>query len=365
MKTSMKIHKTIFVLVATIAMVFVSGVQISQSRDWKDMEPEFSPEARFGHSLVTLPDGNVVMFGGEAEDHRLFNDLHFFGDDWRAVEPANDPPSARKFHKAWVVGDQVYIHGGQSLTELLDDLWRYDTNSNTWTDITPSGPRPSARFAHSSAQLSDGGTLIFAGNDGQGDQLDLWHYDPGSNQFNELQECNLTYAYHTAHIFDNFMFVLGRPNTIVAYDMQLGAWRYIPQGPPTSGRSVSAAWINPSDQNMISIFGGLDADGQESAAVYEMNVATGEIIERAEPMPFPVIDSDAAPLPSSMTPENTSTQKVSTDISASSEPSSLFIPLVFFGGSSSGQAINNTFLFNRTEKSAVLPGVLMLLLEDE
>jgi hypothetical protein len=345
-KIGMKTHKVLVTLLMATGILWMDARPL-RADDWQPMEPEGSPEARSGHSMVTLPDGRVVAFGGQAEDYTLFNDLHFFEDCWTPITPENDPPPARKFHKAWVVGDNMYVHGGQTVSELLDDLWRYDVNANTWADITPSGERPRARFGHSTAQLPDGNTLIFAGNDGESDLLDLWRYSPSENLFTKLPYCNLTYSHHSAHIVGDFMFVFGRPNVTAVYDMSIGAWNYAPIGFPISGRAVSTIWKNSQGEDRLSIFGGLDAEGRESATVYEMNLATGEINQRKEPMPFPLIDSAAAPLPRSSEPEGSSVQvKSASGIQPLNETSSTFVPLLIFGGESGDEIIDNTLLFD-------------------
>jgi hypothetical protein len=330
-----------------VSSIWVAGAIRASANDWTPLSPPDSPDARWGHSLVTLPDGNVVMFGGEAEDHRLFNDLHFFGDHWSERVPANDPPPARASHKAWAVGDQMYVYGGRGESQLFDDLWRYDSTANTWADVTPGGERPSARYAHSTAQLPEGITLIFGGNDGISDLLDFWYYNPAGNTFTELSECYLTYAHHTAHIISHFMFVFGRPNVVSAYDIDLGAWRYVPTGPPLSGRFASAVRRNRFGDDILTLYGGLDAEGVESAKVYEMNMQTGEMTERAEAMPFPWTDGALAPFPESEEPES-SVRSPAADplLTPRSGSGSNAVPFFFFGGQSGGQALDDTILFD-------------------
>ncbi|MBA4379909.1 MAG: hypothetical protein C0393_04360, partial [Anaerolinea sp.] len=111
--------------------------------DWTPITPPDSPSARHGHSMVTLPDGRVMLFGGVDGSDKLFNDLHVFdGIIWSPMTPANDPPPGRSLHTAWVYGDRMYVADGigkpvpgQTYTTLHEELWRYDLPSNTWQQL--------------------------------------------------------------------------------------------------------------------------------------------------------------------------------------------------------------------------------------
>ena len=129
--------------------------------DWSQLNPPNSPTARFGHSMVSLPDGRVVLFGGEGENG-LNNDLFIFpiihnaGVVVAALNAGDTPPSPRRDHIAWYHNDKMYVMGGLEKradgTYLIEDLWRYDIPINTWeqlqnpADVIPfdAYPSPSA-----------------------------------------------------------------------------------------------------------------------------------------------------------------------------------------------------------------------------
>ena len=52
-----------------------------------------------------------------------------------------NPPiefTPRRLHTAVAVGSSIFITGGYSATRRLDDdMWRFDFDTNTWTDLTP------------------------------------------------------------------------------------------------------------------------------------------------------------------------------------------------------------------------------------
>src|SRR5439155_10844585 len=66
---------------------------------------------------------------------------------WVQVNPSGPQPPARFNHTAvWdPVGNRMIIFGGASAAPL-GDLWSYSPTGNTWTQLTPAGPAPSARF---------------------------------------------------------------------------------------------------------------------------------------------------------------------------------------------------------------------------
>lgn len=42
----------------------------------------------------------------------------------------------RRLHTAVAVGSSIFITGGYSATRRLDDMWRFDFDTNAWTDLT-------------------------------------------------------------------------------------------------------------------------------------------------------------------------------------------------------------------------------------
>ena len=118
----------------------LSPAHILNPEDWTPITPPDSPSPRQGHSMVTLPDGRVMLFGGVDAQDKLFNDLHSFEANlWSPVTPANDPPPGRFGHIAWGWSDKMYVQGGlkpiQGGNLLYEDMWRYDLLSNTWQQL--------------------------------------------------------------------------------------------------------------------------------------------------------------------------------------------------------------------------------------
>lgn len=86
------------------------------------------PPPRKGHSAVTYQHCMIVFGGHDSGGNQGFmNDVwvyDFAESEWREVEiekTLNPPP--RNFHKAAVLGDKMYVFGGNNDDGLLSDFW--------------------------------------------------------------------------------------------------------------------------------------------------------------------------------------------------------------------------------------------------
>lgn len=129
---------------------------------------------RAGHS-ISIVKGRAYIFGGETSPGKLANnDMHIIilpssgvsDTDYtvvtaRGTEPKPKAvPCARKHHIASVVGDRIYIYGGQYVNkqaiqkEEKGQIWVFDTTTNTWSYLQPeesSSRTPGRRARHAAA----------------------------------------------------------------------------------------------------------------------------------------------------------------------------------------------------------------------
>ncbi len=106
---------------------------------------------------------------------------------WSQLAPAGSAPAPRTDH-TWTVdggGNVAYLFGGRgdAAAGNLDDLWAFDLEAETWSELAAGPP---ARFGHNAAWVPGVGVVIFAG---QGDGRffnDLWAYNPDEGAWREL-----------------------------------------------------------------------------------------------------------------------------------------------------------------------------------
>jgi len=111
-----------------------------------------------------------------------FNDLWVYstlGYKWTQMIPGGPLPPARYGHVAEVVGENMYVFGGYGATMTsLNDMWAYSFTFNLWQQLKPTGSIPSPRFDSASWVIGEA-VYIFGGNDGA--LLDLYAYYPHLN----------------------------------------------------------------------------------------------------------------------------------------------------------------------------------------
>ena len=97
---------------------------------------------------------------------------------WAPLDTAAGP-AAREDH-TWTVdgaGERAYLFGGRA-GQPFGDLWAYDIATDTWSELTPAGPTPPARFGHEAAWVDGIGLVVYAGQAGSTFFDDLWAYEP-------------------------------------------------------------------------------------------------------------------------------------------------------------------------------------------
>jgi len=357
--------------------MMILGISSILADDWTPPNPGNPPDARQGHSMVTLPDGRIMLFGGEGYQGDLKDDLFVYdANGWNTVVPANNPPPKRTEHQAWTMGSKMLVYGGYGETGALDGIWAYDTESNEWYEPAV-GSYPPARSGHATIPQSDGSILILGGQESDSTKLnDFWRYSSGSFQqltdcpraysnhiahmidddvlfvfgepgvsgsFQQLPDCPRAYSNHIAHMIDDdVLFVFGEPGVIAYYQFSAGMWDLLSGGPPLNGYACSSMAQNAEGQNIIFIFGGIDAGGNESDLVYEFNTMTGELTQRAELMPQPMANSASAQLPIIPPYFKHSPLLWQTGTSTREQYN---ISGILFGGLSGGVPNNNTYAF--------------------
>eukprot|EP00117_Sycon_ciliatum_P039017 scpid59324/ scgid28898/ Nitrile-specifier protein 2 len=88
-------------------------------------------------------------------------------------------------------GNSVYVFGGQGGSGIMNDLWRFDLSTNSWTEVNPTtSARPPVRFSMISGFYTQGpdGLFVISTGEGSGKVFynDIWAYNVRTGVWTEL-----------------------------------------------------------------------------------------------------------------------------------------------------------------------------------
>mmetsp|Transcript_28248 Transcript_28248/g.63069 ORF Transcript_28248/g.63069 Transcript_28248/m.63069 type:complete len:535 (-) Transcript_28248:168-1772(-) len=186
---------------------------------WSEL-PELPSACRWGHAATRVVDSITntelaAVFGGRKLNHATgafeYNDeLWFFqpgtqGGSWtQAKNYGSYSPNPRDHTSLTFDANthSLYVFGGRTQASLnkpaLRDLWKYSLQTESWTELHPSGRQPQTRYLHYAASLR-GGMAMFGGehidqaNEGMHESAkrdtklnDLWFYEYEHNRWTSL-----------------------------------------------------------------------------------------------------------------------------------------------------------------------------------
>ncbi|KAJ3437721.1 leucine-zipper-like transcriptional regulator [Anaeramoeba flamelloides] len=148
------------------------------------------PESRCYHTCVCLLN-KLYLFGGISNGQYL-NDLwvfDFIQEKWKQLQ-IQGAPEERCYHGMVTFQNSFYIFGGMNKDELLlSDFWEFDCIKRIWKKITPKGEIPSGRKFFSCSVIGPF-LYIFGGETSTKIVNDLYKYEYGTNQFFLITETN-------------------------------------------------------------------------------------------------------------------------------------------------------------------------------
>lgn len=158
----------------------LTSVVVFDGRVWTDMTP--LPESRRGAAAALLPDGRLLVAGGERDGEPLDSTL-ILTPDGNAWAEGPDMPYAQAYMGTVTIDGLVYLFGG-SVPERADDVLIFDSAAETWNSGTPM-PIAGSRIAVAAA---DGAAYLFGGRaepDGGG-LVATMRYDPVADSWQTL-----------------------------------------------------------------------------------------------------------------------------------------------------------------------------------
>ncbi len=159
--------------------------------NWTQIVNGTTPPARYSHSLsYDSKRKKIIMFGGDPDTGEYLNDIwEWNGEDWNKLNTLNNPPE-RMGHSMNYINtyDRFIMIYGEGDSGYTHDMWEFNRENITWSDITPSEINPSERRAgHSMVyDINKGVSLLFGGERGSLVYNDTWAWN-GIN-WNKLTE---------------------------------------------------------------------------------------------------------------------------------------------------------------------------------
>ncbi|MFW9794817.1 MAG: Kelch repeat-containing protein [Candidatus Thorarchaeota archaeon] len=183
------------------------------SNNWTNMNPSNAPSSRVAPMAYDSESDRIILFAGggfETWPLVMYTDTWAYDyntNTWTEMNPAENPSSTGDLVYD-EESDRVIMFGGTldwDETELVSETWAYDFNTNTWTEMTPSlAPSQRARpfmTYDSESDLSflySGGWLV----DSESYNIinDLWTYDYNADTWKKITPLD---------VFDPVIIVIG------------------------------------------------------------------------------------------------------------------------------------------------------------
>jgi N-acetylneuraminic acid mutarotase len=155
------------------------------------------PTARFMHKAVADSNGKIWIFGGSSGYGSTTNSVLKYDPLTNTYSSSGNSPFSLNFIGATMaVDNNIYVNGGNSdysffSSTPVNSLYKFDTSSETWTNLSTSSPTPNAIFQHT---LVSSGSNIYSmgGANAQGKNYNYAFSicPPASISASKLVSCN-------------------------------------------------------------------------------------------------------------------------------------------------------------------------------
>lgn len=188
-------------------------------------------------------------------------------------------PSARACAACYSLNGKGYVFGGRNQNnKYLKDIWEYDPQTDSWTQITtfPGKGRVNAVMVSDGKDLYVG--LGFAGRVYVDSCYlrDFWRYSPASGKWKRLADFESTNTVKgTPYVVDNKIYVLystgrGASNDVVYYDINADKWTTL----PGSDKRAETCFGCTGAQSQNRCFFGLGTYRLNTKQWYEVDLST-------------------------------------------------------------------------------------------
>ncbi|MDD5189302.1 MAG: kelch repeat-containing protein, partial [Methanoregula sp.] len=242
------------------------------TQPWTLMNASAGWLVRFDHSSVTLPDGSIVLSGGNSSPTGLMNDVWRSTDNgatWtRMTSHAEWTP--RFEHSTVAMPDgSIVLSGGSATDGIKQDVWRSTNKGASWTQMTTSAEW-GKRTDHSSVAMPDGSIILTGGYISSGYyKNDTWRsVNNGSSWTSVNASSGWTRRYHHSSVVlpDESIVLMGGYDSIIG--RRNDTWRSVNGGATWTLMNASSGWTARYEHTSIAmpdgsilLMGGSATDG--------------------------------------------------------------------------------------------------------
>ena len=166
------------------------------SNTWTNMSPVITPPGKLAASMAYDSESDrVILFGGLDDGGTYSGDTwayDFNTNNWTLMNPSTHPSD--RFDTPMTYdseSDRVIMIGGWDTFGFIDEVWAYDFNTDTWTLVDP-GIEPSAIGALTYDSASDC-VIAFGGSEELAEtnlSQETWLYDFNTNTWTQMLPSN-------------------------------------------------------------------------------------------------------------------------------------------------------------------------------
>lgn len=127
-----------------------------------------------------ISTSKCYLYGGANGTATSSETWEFDGSTWTQLQPTTNPGERHTFAICYdTVRDVIVMFGGaNNAYTAFNETWEYSPSANTWTQATPAGPVPAARWgSHMVYDLARGVCVLHGGYSGFGFTPDTWEWD--------------------------------------------------------------------------------------------------------------------------------------------------------------------------------------------
>lgn len=241
------------------------------NNQWKYIETNNNPSERSNHSSC-IYQNELIIYGG-FNGIEILNDLYsldLISMKWKKYK---GNIKGRDSHTCVLYKDDLYIFGGRSwnnetrTAEYLNEFYQYSLKEEKWNKIEYQGYKPLNRLLHGCIVYNDS-MFIFGGRSGLQRLNDLLCYNFLTNHFQLIhttespskRTCRaLTYLNHSLFLYGGYD-INGYCNDFWKFDLKLFQWKKIKLNGNIPESRCAHICSSSKDYNSIFIYGGEGKD---------------------------------------------------------------------------------------------------------